>query len=484
MHNVFMNTTIKILLVRLVLPFFLVLPMLLLSGSWQWALADQTAINNHQPVPPQPQAHLESEKPPIPVLTLELPVIDYPFNWSDGYTAPSMQQSLHVTKDVYQYSHYKLAQWLDDRPVARTLSVIGFDVVSLWLPFGAAWMHEEWHRAVLSHRGIDSFNEIYEFPLFAETISVKHVKDEDLIRLKRDYPADMVRLHAAGIESQYELNFALEKDRFYLQPPTLDDAILWLNYINNISYMYTCASDQSNTITDELMQQEDEDISERDFTGLDCNAWVYDLFRPDEPYEQRGTHPSGVGIKRYIKYDDLTGEEQDFLKTNFRLSLLNLVNPFLYRFEYFTATNPINHQPFRWNATLRHHITSFGYSIDANFFYQQKLVNAMAIFHHYFNKTHFFPGLELALVRYPVSVLNTRLPLSVRTSVWLQPKGQQFYADSSELGGIATLKFNFPSYRQWETFLELEAKTQGWVAGNVYLGDNVSMRLGVAAKLF
>jgi hypothetical protein len=108
----------------------------------------------------------------------------------------------------------------------------------------------------------------------------------------------------------------------------------------------------------------------------------------------------------------------------------------------------------------------------------------MAIVHHYFNNTHFYPGLELALVRFPVSVFNSRLPLSVRSSVWLQPTAQRFDADSSELGGIATLKFNFPSYRQWETFLEMEAKTQGWVAGNVYLGDNFSVRLGVAAKLY
>ncbi len=336
----------------------------------------------------------------------------------------------------------------------------------------------------MSHRGISSFNEIYEFPLFAETISVKHVKDEDLIRLKREYPADMVRMHASGIEAQYELNFALEKDRFYLQPPTMDDAILWLNYANNISYLYACASNQSNIITDEILQNEDEDISERDFTGLDCNAWVYDLFRPDEAYEQRGIHPSGVGIKRYIKYDDLNSEEQDYLDTNFKLSFLNLVNPFLYRIESFTATNPLNQQAFRWNATLRHHLTSFGYSIDANILFQQNSVNAIAIFHHYFNKSHFFPGLELALVRFPIALFNTRLPLSVRTSLWLQPRAQQFYTNDSELGGIATVKFNLPTGSQWETFIEMEAKTQGWVAGNVYLGDNISVRLGLAVKLY
>jgi hypothetical protein len=471
-----MNNSIKLVL------FFL----LVTGGIWRNSEAAEAIQNTPQQQAPSKQSLMPtpSAKPAQPEVILELPVIDVPFNGGDGYTAPSMQQSLHITKDLYQYSHYKFAQWFESRPVVRTVSTIGFDIVSLWLPFGAAWLHEEWHRAVMSNRGINSVNEIYEFPLFAETISVKHVKDEDLIRLKQEYPADMVRLHAAGIEAQYELNFALEKDRFFLPPPTLDGAILWLNYINNISYIYACASNQSNTITDEILQNENADIAQRDFTGLDCNAWVYDLFRPDEPYEQRGIHPSGVGINRYIKYDDLTDEEQDYLNTNLKLSLLNLVNPFLFRFKSFTATNPINQQPFHWNATLRHHLTSFGYTIDANVFYQQNSVNAMAILHHYFSKSHFYPGLELALVRFPISLFRMQMPLSVRTSVWLQPKEQLFYTDESELGGIATIKFNFPTYQRLETFIEMEAKTQGWVAGNVYLGDNISARMGITAKLY
>jgi len=431
---------------------------------------------------PQPPDH--ASKSAQPVLILELPVIDSPFNWSDGYTAPSMQQSLHITKNLYQYSHYKFSQWFESKPGTRLLSTIAFDIVSLWLPFGATWLHEEWHRAVLSNRGIDSYNEVYDFPLFAETIAVKHVKDEDLIRLKHDFPADIVRLHAAGIEAQYELNFALEKDRFYLRPPTWDGMILWVNYVNAISYMYACASNQSNTITDKILQNEDDDVSQRDFTGLDCNAWVYDLFRPDELYEQRGLHPSGVGINRYIKYDDLTDEEKDYLNRNYKLSYVNLIDPILFGFESFTATHPFNQQAFRWNATLRHHLTSFGYSIDANFFYQQQSVNAMAIVHNYFNKSHFFPGLELALLRFPISLFDTRLPFSVRASLWLQPKEQQFLTDESELGGIATVKFHLPARQTWETFVEMEAKTQGWVAGNVYLGRNLSVRLGVAAKIF
>lgn len=433
-------------------------------------------ISNHTMAEDQPQQQ--------PSLILELPIVDSPFNWTDGYTAPSMQQSLHITKDFYQYGHYKFAEWYANEPSKRTLSIIAFDVITTWLPFGDAWLHEEWHRAVMSNRKINSYNEVYDFPLFAETISVKEVRDEDLARLKADHPADMVRLHAAGIEAQNELNFSIEKDQFYLKTPTFDQVLLWLNYINNIGYMHTCASNASNTITEELMQDEDEDISERDFTGLDCNAWVYDLFRPSEPYAARGIHPSGVGIRRYIKYADLTKEEQDYLETNFKLSFLNLVDPFLFNYKSFTAMSPFNDRPFQWNVTLRHHLTSFGYNIDANIFLKQNTVNLMVIWHNYFNKDHYFSGLELALYRLPVNFFGKHLPLSIRTAIWQQPKDQLFTTAESEQGGLAAIKLYIPWNRHVETFMEIESKSNGWVAGNVYLENETSLRLGVAAHLF
>ncbi|MDH5443949.1 MAG: hypothetical protein OEY52_00240 [Gammaproteobacteria bacterium] len=419
-----------------------------------------------------------------PSLILELPLADYPFNGIDGYTAPSMQQSLNITKNFYQYGHYKFDEWYADDPTGRMLSIVAFDVITTWLPFGDAWLHEEWHRAVMSHRNVDSYNEVYDLPLFADTISVKDVRDEDLVRLKADHPADMVRMHAAGLEAQNELNFSLEKDQFFNKTQTFDQVLIWLNYLNNIGYLHTCASNESNRITDELMEEEGQDISERDFTGLDCNAWVYDLFRPDEPYAARGVHPSGVGIRRYIKYADLTTEEQDYLETNARLSFLNLVNPFLLNQRSFLGTNPFNDKPMQWNASLRHHLTSFGYSIEANLFLKQDTTNIMLIWRNYFNKDHHFPGLELALYRLPVNFFGARLPVTVRAAIWQQPKDQLFTTSESEQGGLAGIKLHIPWTRQMESYFEVETKSHGWVAGNVYLEPETSYRFGIAAHLF
>jgi hypothetical protein len=70
--------------------------------------------------------------------------------------------------------------------------------LAFYVPPGEAWLHEEWHRAVLSHCGIASYNDTYKFRLFGGVVNVSHVRDEDLERLKREHPAEFVRLAAAG----------------------------------------------------------------------------------------------------------------------------------------------------------------------------------------------------------------------------------------------------------------------------------------------
>jgi len=427
---------------------------------------------------PEFEEHEESQ------FVYELPLIDYPYNWSDGYTAPSMQQSLHLTKGVYQSVHYGIAEGLKTRPALRSLSIIGFDVLMTWLPFGNAWLHEEWHRAVMGQYGIDSYNEVYDWQIFSETIAVSHVADADLIELKKDHPADMVRLHAAGIEAQYELNYSIEKDMFFYNTKTWDDVLLWLNYANNIAYLYTCASNDSNVITEDILAQEDTNINNRDFTGLDCNAWVYDLFRSQEAYEQRGVHPSGVGVRRYIKYDDLTGDEQDYLQLQFYLSFLNLVDPFLYRLHRFELINPINNKPMEANFSLRHNLTSFGYTIDANILLKQNKHNLLFTVHNYFNYEHYFPGLEVSLLRFPIKMFATKISFSSRAMVWTQPRDQAFVTGSHEWGGLLSSRFALPITKNLDTFIELEGKLNGWVAGNVYLDESLSIRLGFKGFLF
>ncbi|MGZ3723541.1 MAG: hypothetical protein ACXVA9_11450, partial [Bdellovibrionales bacterium] len=323
-------------------------------------------------------------------VNLDFPVIDAPYNFTvKGYLAPSMRQSLAVSTDFYEALHRGIegpegsAQW-------RKWLVIPADIISFYLPLSAGWMHEEWHRAVMSRRGIASYNDINDFPIGRGLIAVSHETDEDMIRLKKEHPYEQVRLSAAGMESQTAQNLLFDEHHFFQDAKTFDRSTMIFNAANVSFYMADCASKHADTSTDKQNDDDGANISKRDFTGLDCTGWVYDLFRPDEPYQARGVHPSGVGIKRYIRYSDLNDNERSFLRKNMMLSLLNFADPFLIGFDRFKAN--IFGRDIFWNARLSHFITSFGYTVDANLFLRWEDKKFLLQLHNGFNTETYFPG--------------------------------------------------------------------------------------------
>ena len=423
-------------------------------------------------------AGIAEYSPPL----FDIPLLDAPYNFTDGYTAPSMRQSLLWTKDVYQFAHNQLEQAFSERRGWRLATTIGFDVLMTWMPLGDSWLHEEWHRAVMGRRGIPSYNDVYNLPVFSDAISVSHVTDTDLNLLKQNHPADFVRLSAAGIEAQYELNLELEKDMFFSGPRNTNGFLLWMNALNSIAYLDTCAGKDADTFTADFNIQDGANVPKRDFTGLDCTAWVYDLHRPNEPYRERGVHPSGVGIDRYISWSDLTSAERGYLRRQRNLSLLNLIDPFLFRHHSSAATHPMNGSPLRWNATLRHHLTSFGYSIDANLFLHTTQFDALAIVHSYHNQRHSFPGLSIELRRLPLEVFSIPFHVSTTAALWQQPQQQRFDTGEGALGGQFAVRIDYPLHKLWDVYVETGWKTAGWVAGNVYLDTNISLRAGALTR--
>ena len=63
----------------------------------------------------------------------------------------------------------------------------------------------------------------------------------------------------------------------------------------------------------------------------------------------------------------------------------------------------------------------------------------------------------------------------------MQPKGQSFFATRRQAGGLAGIQIRTGRGRVWQPYVEGEAKTAGWVAGNPFLDANVSVRAGVMA---
>jgi hypothetical protein len=353
---------------------------------------------------PAPSASARTEPPKRPYPRgehprLDVPALDVRANAVLGYW-PSMRQSMAVTKDAYYVLHGAIMAipYPDSLPSllvgAIDYTLITFaDYFSTAFPPFHGWHHEEWHRAVLSRRGIGSYNDVYDIPLSQSAIAVSHLKDEDLIWLKRMHPADQVRLSSAGIEADFERQIELDKDRFFHGTRAGTVFLEWLSTFNAILYMQTAAGNDSIQETLDLMDQEGESMEARDFTGLDPDGWVYDLFRPGEPYEARGVHPTGVGIDRYRTVADLTRRERRYLAAVADLSWLNLVNPNLFGFYQFQAGRVLG-APFRFNASLHSVMAPFGYTVGLNLFAKAGRYKLFGGLQSYMSESLVLPGLS------------------------------------------------------------------------------------------
>lgn len=410
-------------------------------------------------------------------VTVDLPVVDAPYNFLDkGYMAPSMRQSLAVSSGFYESLHRAIMGPKEEYKLWKVFVVAGADLFAGYIPLGDAWMHEEWHRAVMGRRGISSYNDVNNFPIGQELIAVSHVTDDDLTRLKRDHPAESVRMSAAGMESQVAQNVFIERHQFFQNAPDYNRFLFLFNNFSVSMYLSTCAGDSANTSTDKQNTADGGSIPKRDFTGLDCTGWVYDLFRPDEPYAARGVHPSGIGIDRYIKWSDLNDNEQRFLKRQVALSALNFVDPFLIGFNQFTLGESLV-----WNARLSHQLTSFGYTVDAHLMAKWRGENFHLRLHNGFNDRVWFPGMTLSWIDHP---LTDKISLTLDGTLWNQPRAQRYNATGGEMlvAGGAELAYSLAPMSR--IFLGLEAKTPGWITGQVFIDRNVTLWTGYRFGVF
>jgi hypothetical protein len=392
--------------------------------------------------------------------TIDVPVVDLPYNAAHGLRAPSMQQSLGLSAAMADAAHLAIQDSLEGHPFLMKLSVGGFDILTNFivpLPLSDTWLHEEWHRAVMGWRGIDSFNDVYHFKLAPDSIAVSHVRDEDLIRLKRDHPADLVRLGEAGIEGEHALVERLEKERFFGDSRAWHLPLYWLVKLGAQAYVGSSTDDEVNGDVDRMNAEDGPSIKRRDFTGPDFTGWMYDLSRPNEPYEARGIHPSGVGIDRYRKPADLTQHEKDFLARQGHLQWINFADSNLLGIDGF------GHRV-RWNVTGAHLLTSFGYTVDANVFLRAAERNVFVVIHRYTNDARSFPGLDAEL-------LGARV--TPRLALWSQP--ERFADRGGAFGGLASVRIAMAR----GTYVEVVGKTKGWVSGNEALGKSLAVRLGV-----
>jgi len=416
-----------------------------------------------------------------PALKLDLPLFDLPYQidamntvgygFFSSYSNPSMAQSLAITADMFSGFHFGMKRFYNTSNLNNIWKNIIYyggtaagDGILMFFPFGGySWMHEEYHRAVMSRFRVNSFNAAYTL----EGI-INHVTDEDLERFKTESPADFIRMQAAGIEGGHLLVDRLQRNNFFYNQKHFSELSYWISAI----YIHTYIAGKNR------MEGLNPNIEERDSIGRDPPAWVYDLFRPDEAYSGRGIHPSGIGINRYRNLDDLTDKERDYLEKVGYWQFINYVSPMMFMFR----SLPFPNSDIRWNFAFRHFLTSFGTDLSFNVFLNIDKFNLAVIYHSYQNYEHYFPALEIEMIDFPILIKEFCLYFTPRLSFGIQPKAQDFFTSEIEFFGLIGSRFDFQIAKNWLPYFEFTAKTDGWVAGNEFLGKNINCRLGISAR--
>ncbi|MCD2426152.1 hypothetical protein LQ567_25430 [Niabella pedocola] len=450
-----------------------------------------------------------------PSLELELHLIDLPFmtdaaktetiRRQDGsavfpgrfngkgygafYRNPGMTQATDMAHNLHgslYYAHNALwkrlkkprttAGYVLNRLLANA-TALGTDYLAIKLPYGYAFQHEEFHRAVMTARHVYSYDAVWDFGKGLD-IAVTRVKDADLVYLKKRFPADQVRLAAAGVEGEYAYFRRMQQDNFFRKSGYPFVGLSLLGTFHAINYVKLPLSGRFNRITDSILAQDKNDILARDFTGYDFSAWVYDLFTPEEPYETRGSWPDGVGIRRPVSASQLSPGMKHFLKETGRMQYLNLVSPFM------IGINRIQLRPgVLFNFALRSVPTSFGYYAGGDFFldlYNRQFLVSLGVNR---NDALTLPALEMRAYGLQKRA-SKRFHTDVHLAAWLQPKDQLFFSRQSVLGMGLSVQPYYALTRRFGLMGSLSYKTRGWMFENPYLDQKFTGNLGFRWKVW
>ena len=410
-------------------------------------------------------------------------------DWLSGYESPSMQQALAITKNLHGTNYYytnklwnrvikpkNMTGYILNRLAANAQAgAVDYLLAYKLMVFGPAWMHEEFHRSVLTLQGISTFDETYyRFGGGIPSASVSHVFDADMIRFKKDAPNELVRSFSAGIEAQYALVRNMQQDNFFQRTDYPNVAMNILITHQAVGYVRQFQTPDYDRSIDTMNFYGDE-LPERDFVGWDFTAWVYDMHRPDEAYDARGPHPFGEGINRAIKRSQLTAEEDDYLVRMGKMQYLNFISPDMIGFHGFRAGAST-----RFNFSVHHILTSFGYDLGGDLLLDHRGRNWILGIHTYHNREHASAGIELVRKGLRAGRSERTVLLDLRGMLWMQPENGGFFDRRTKPGGLLTVRAGFPLGTSCKVYAEAEGKSEGWVMANPYLDQNLSMRFGIS----
>ncbi len=378
---------------------------------------------------------------------------EYSFIFQDSPSLIStMRQSNENLLSMYRLGVHALNYSVPSY-ISTTLQLVGS---LLFQPL----THEEGHRSILSANGIGSIS----MPYFNKQGSayVKGVSDQTLQTLRSNDLKTYIRLHTAGLESDYAL-WCRESNLIYEQKEkfkTLRVELLYRKITIMSYYIYGLLGANINLV-------EEPNELDRDIVGHDVYGAIKNFYRPNETFY------------RYTDFRNLTLTEQKYARRVGLLSLLNLVDPLLYNK---TSKPIIGNNGLRF--ALGYGMCPFGDYVDERFWWKKNGFLTEFYLREYQNRTNIFPEFGLRL---PKFLSKGRFRSDLNLTAWPQPKNLLFDATTYKLGGSADLRIqyiyqpqNFSLANALSIDLGIVAKTQGFMLEEVVMDKHFGLRLGAS----
>ncbi|MDO5524363.1 MAG: carboxypeptidase-like regulatory domain-containing protein, partial [Bacteroidia bacterium] len=296
------------------------------------------------------------------------------------------------------------------------------------------------------------------------------IADRQISDFKTGNHLDFMRLHTIRNDGHYAKSVLIEEE---LAKADLSNKNNWFNYLQLYS-MELLMHKGTNTYNPFKKDVKQHDITEeKQPLIIDRNrSWVKYLFNPDAEYQ------------RHILNENLSDEEQRYLKRSAYWSWLNLVSPQLYGIPKFKL-NEKNSFTFSLNY-LR---TPFGEMFAQNIWLMHNYSQLHGIFvkqYRNYEKTTFGIGYKL----YDVSLLGT-LYSTTSFDIWQQPTGFKFKTNNTFTGFYINQLFEYQllphkyiDRNNLSIFVGLDYKTKGYVPESFYTDKNFNIKAGLKMNLW
>lgn len=325
--------------------------------------------------------------------------------------------------------------------------------------------HEEGHRSILTSMGIGSISQPYFNTHLAAY--VKGVRDIDLMNLRDHHLPTYIRLHTAGLESDYMLCSRMEE--LILSGGDSRDNVFLGFLVRKMSLISYYGVSFFPGLNVKLKEETNE--LDRDIVGHDVYGAIKNLYRPQSPFY------------RYTNFEDLTKEEKAFARRAGYRSLLNLASPLIIRPLSFISKNNLN-----VSLSLGYTMCPFGDFMDENLWISlHKKYNVHLYFRQFQNRINWFPAGGMSLINYK---LSQKVTSSIKGHIWSQPMNLDFNSSEPAIGGAGDIMLKYiiigkqTAKYSLSMDLGLIYKTAGFLPEEVILDEHLGLRLGTTINLY